>query len=434
MKEITTDQLRLEINRLGALVVETALFHPSGVRLHAAGEPLTLAHARFIHESGMMKLYLQEFGEDERTARRSLGVEMVLPGKVVPGDQLAEDIRTPAGDLVLGAQTTVDESMLERIRTAPILAVRIRHRKLATLRKEAEDYLAIHKESTAGLKEPVTRIRRIATPAAAPVRYQLIPRARVLVGLADDLMRTMIVNALTSEGHEVVERRTAAAAVDDAHQERPHILLLDLAEALPVLPRIRGEEGLRNVAVLVCAEADKSSQVQNALYAGANDWMPRPPSRDVLSDRVKGCQDILLRKVQMTPSLGGERRRHERQATKGECGLKDHAQTKPLPVSVGEIVDLSEGGLRIAYNTPRWPCPWAYSTHGVHPRHPFFAYAASNPMGQNLHIAFPGPGGSVIERAARIVHLSPEINDLEVMGLALPAVAETTKRPATRKF
>jgi CheY-like chemotaxis protein len=433
MKEITTDQLRLEINRLGALVVETALFHPSGVRLHSAGEPLTLDHARFIHESGMMKLYLLEFGEDERTARRSLGVEMVLPGKVVPGDQLAEDIRTPAGDLVLAAQTTIDESMLERLRKAPVLAVRIRHRKLETLRKEAEGYLAINKQSSAGFKEPVTRIMRIPTAAGAPVRYLLIPRARILVGMADDLMRTLIVNALTSEGHELVERRSAAAAVDDAHQERPHILLLDLAEALPVLARIRGGEGLRNVAVLVCAEPDKTSQIQNALFTGANDWIPRPPSRDILSDRIKGCQDILLRKVLMTPSLGGERRKHERQTTKGECGLKDHAQTKPLAVSVGEILDLSEGGLAITYNAPRWPCPWAYSTHGVHPRHPFFPYAASNPMGQDLHVAFPGPGGTPIERPARIVHLSSEINNAEVMGLAFPAAAEV-KRPATRKF
>jgi len=54
-------------------------------------------------------------------------------------------------------------------------------------------------------------------------------------------------------------------------------------------------------------------------------------------------------------------------------------------------------------------------------------------MGQNLHIAFPGPGGSIIERAARIVHLSPDVNDLEVMGLAFPAATDV-KRPATRKF
>jgi CheY-like chemotaxis protein len=434
MKELTTDQIRLEINRLGALVVETALFHPSGVKLHSAGQPLTLAHARFLHDSGIMKLYMLEFGEDERTARRSLGVEMVLAAKVVPGDELAEDIRTPAGDLVLGAGTTVEPSMLDRIRTASILAVRIRHRKLATLMKEAEGYLTINKEPTVGFKEPVTRIMRLASAAAAPVRYLLIPQARVLVGVADDLMRTLLLNALTSEGHETVERKSAALAVEDAHVVRPHILLLDLAEALPVLPRIRGAEGLRSLTVLVSAEANKTSEIQSALYEGANDWIPRPASRDLLSDRIKGCQDILLRKVEMTPSLGDERRRHPRQETKGECGLRDPAQTRLLAVSTGEIVDEGEGGLRLSYNVPRWPCPWAYSTHGVHPRHPFFPYAASNPMGRELRVVFPGPGGAAIERPARVVHLVPEVDDLEVMGLSFARPSDPPRPSTTRKF
>jgi DNA-binding response OmpR family regulator len=323
MKELKTDFIRSEINRLGSLVVETALFHPSGVKLHSAGQPLTLAHSRFLHESGIQKLYMLEFGEDERTARRSLGVEMVLPAKVVPGDKLAEDIRTPAGDLVLGAETVVDEPMLSKIRTASILAVRIRHRKLAILTKEAEGYLATNKESAAGIKESVTRIMRMVT--SAPVRYLLIPRARVLIGMSDDLMRTLLRNALISEGHDVLERDSPGAAVDDAHTERPHILLIDLAEGMPVLGRIRGSEGLRNVTVLICADADKTSLIQNALYAGGNDWMPRPPSRDLLSDRIKGCQDILLRRVDMTPSLGGERRKQPRSEVKGECGLKDPA-------------------------------------------------------------------------------------------------------------
>ena len=432
MKELTTDFIRTEINRLGSLVVETALFHPSGVKLHSAGQPLTLDHSRFLHESGMMKLYMLEFGEDERTARRSLGVEMVLPGKVVAGDKLAEDIRTPAGDLVLAAETVIDESMLQKIRTASILAVRIRHRKLAVLMQEAEGYLAIHKEATSAPKESVTRIMRMVT--SAPVRYLLIPRARVLIGMADDLMRTLLRNALISEGHDVLERKSAGAAVDDAHQERPHILLIDLAESLPVLGRIRGSEGLRNVAVLLCAEAEKTSQIQHALYSGANDWIPRPPSRDLLSDRIKGCQDILLRRVQMAPSLGGERRKHSRNGVKGECGLKDPYQSKPLPVTTGEIIDVSEGGLRIAYNVPRWPCPWAYSTHGVHPRHAFFQYAASNPMGQDLRIDCPGPSGTFVERPARIVHLAPGANDLEEMGLSFPGAPEPRRQTTIRRF
>lgn len=435
MKEISAGFLRLEINRLGALVVETGLYHPSGTKLHSAGEPITLAQARSLHESVMTKLFLLEFGEDERTARRSLGVEHVLAANVVAGDQLPEDIRTPGGELLLAAGTTLDEPMLDRIRSASVLAVPVRHRKLAALTKQAEEYLAKNPASGPGLKEAVTRVTRITSTASAAVRYLLIPRARVLVGIADDLLRTLIVNALVSEGHEPVERKSAAAAVHDAHAERPHIILLDLLEGLPLLAKLRGEEGVRNVAVMIVAEPDKGAQIHNALYSGANGWIPRPPSRDALNDNIKGCQDLLLRHVQLARSLKNERRKHLRQPAKMECSMKDPTGGKPPPVTTAEIVDTSEGGVRLAYNVPRGSLPWAYMPHGVHPRHPFYAYATSIPGGQELRVTFAGPRGVPVEKAARIAHIAPAVNNIEVLGLAFPPPAEN-RRPAstTREF
>jgi len=199
-----------------------------------------------------------------------------------------------------------------------------------------------------------------------------------------------------------------------------------------LLPRLRGEEGVRNTAVLVCGE-ERPALIQNALYSGANDWIPRPPSRDALNEKIKGCQDMLLRKVQLAPSLRSERRRSARQPAKAECSLRDALLSKPLPVATAEILDVSEGGVRLAYNVPRWSCPWAYSTHSVHPRHPYFAYARSNPEATDLQVLFPGPKGIPIERAARIAHLSPGLNNIEVIGLSFRESTEP-KKPATRKF
>jgi CheY-like chemotaxis protein len=434
MKEVTADFIRSEIARLGSVVIETGLYHPSGLKLHSAGEPLTLSQAKSLHESGIHKLHLLEFGEDERTAKKSLGIEHVLPAAAAAGDQLAEDIRKPNGELLLAAGTALDDATLEVIRSASILAVPIRHRKLAALTKQAEEYLAKHVEqTTAGFKEPVTRITRVMHATTAPARYLLIPRARVLVGIADDLLRTLIVNALTSEGHDPVERKSAGAAAEDVWQERPNILLLDLTESLALLPKLRGTEGPRNLAIIVCGDEERTAMIHNALYGGANDWVPRPPSRDVLNEKIKGCQDILLRRVQLAPSLRSERRRFPRQPVKAECSLRDALLTKPLPVTTGESVEISEGGIRLAYNVPKWPCPWAYTTHGVHPRHPFFAYAGANPGGQNLQVVCPGPKGVPIERLARVAHLLPGLNDIEVMGLNFPQAIEP-KKPTTRKF
>jgi DNA-binding NarL/FixJ family response regulator len=434
MKEVTADFIRLEINRLGSVVVETGLFHPSGVKLHSAGETLTLAHAKALHEAMFTKLYLLEFGEDERTARRSLGVEHVLPPNVELGMVLAEDIRTPAGELLIASGTEVNEPFRHLLQTAAaILAVPIRHRKLAELTQQAKAYQAMHAAPAPEPKPSTTRITRMVHTVTTPTRYLMMPRAKVLVGIADDLLRTMICNSLTSEGHEPVERKSAAAAVDDAANERPHIVLMDLTEALSQLARLRGSAGVRNMAVLVCGEEGQLSQIHNALYSGANDWVPRPPSRDVLSEKIKGCQDLLLRKVQLEPSLQSERRRSDRETTKVICSLRDPYLTNPLPVSTAETVDIGDGGLRLAYNVPRWPSPWAYTPHSVHPRHPLFAYARANPGATDLRVKFPSPRGATVERMARIAHLSPGLMNIEVMGLTFTDGTVPAK-PSARKF
>jgi CheY-like chemotaxis protein len=437
MKEISADFIRTEVNRLGALVVETGLYHPSGFKFHSAGDPIGLVEARTLHEVNITKLFLLEFGEDERNARKSLGVEMVLPSKVKVGDELADDIRTPGGELLVAAGTAIDESKLQYIQTASsILAVPLRHRNLPAMKKQAEEYLAKKSPANPGMRETATRITRIMHVSTIPVRYLLIPRARVLVGMADDLLRTLLMNALISEGHEPVERKSAGAAVEDVFDQRPHIILMDLAEAGPAIKRLRSMDGVKNVAVLVCAEDPKSSQLTNALHDGANDWVPRPPSRDVLNDKVKGCQDLLGRKVQLAPSLRSERRGAQRPAAKGDCDLKDPALGKPLPVFAGEIVDLTETGIRIAYNLPKWPCPWAYTVHGVHQRHPFHPYAASNLMPRELRVTFPGPKGPV-EKPARVVHISPQpFTNTEIMGLTFQLGAEMKIHRSTtvRKF
>jgi hypothetical protein len=436
MKEISGEFIRTEVNRLGVVVVETGILHPSGLKLHGAGDTLGLAEARALHEVNVTKLFLLEFGEDERKARKSLGVTMVLPSKVKPGDELADDIRTPAGDLLLAAGSKLDDAALQRLQRASILAVPLRHPNLAAMTKEAEAYLAKKAPSAGGMRETATRIARVMYIPTVTVRYLLIPRARVVVGIADDLLRTLLVNALTSEGHEAIERKTPGAAVEDYFEDRPHIYLIDLEGAPAAVKRLRSMDGVKNVAVLVCAEDPKSAQLTNALYEGANDWIPRPPSRDLVNEKIKGCQDLLGRRAQLAPSLRSERRRGPRPAAKGECELKDPELGRPLPVFVGEIIDQTENGVRIAYNLPKWPCPWAYTVHGVHPRHPFHAYAASNPMPRELRVSVPGPRGAV-EKSAWVVHIAPQpLNNTEVMGLTfqLGPVTPVQRSTTVRKF
>ena len=435
MKEITADFIRQEINRLGGVIVETALYHPSGIKLHSSGDVLTLTQAKQLHEAFVLKLHLLDVGEDEWSAKKKLAVEHVIPSRVEAGDQLADDLRSPSGGLLLPAGTTIDADALQKLQTAAVLAVPIRHRKAAALEKNARDYLALNPPAAPAPKESVTRIARAAHSETSAIRTLLIPQAKVLVSITDDLVRTLVINALTSEGHQVIDGRPVAEVLRYAEKERPHLVILNLDEAIRLLPVLREDGGLRRCGIFVYGDPAQAGALKTALMDGANDWLHRPPSRKLLSDKVTGYQALVGRKVGLPPTLRQERRRFPRQTAKVEISLKDPRPGKPLPVSTVELLDSGEGGIRADYNLPAWPYAWAYSVHGVHPRHFWYEFAKNNPLGRELIVRMPGPRGTPVEKAARVTHVAPA-EDLEIIGLCFAGVQDAAppKPAATRKF
>lgn len=435
MKEITADFIRQEINRLGGIVVETALYHASGVKLHTAGDFLTLTQAKQMHEAAVTKLFLLDVGEDEWVVRKKLGVVTLIPSRVEVGDQLVEDLRTPSGQILLAAGTVVDDAALERLRSAPVLAVPVRHRNIAALEKQAQDYLALNPATTAPVKESMTRIGRAPTAESAAIRYLLLPRAKILVAMSDDLLRTLILNALRSEGHEVIDGQPASDVLRFAEKERPHLILLGLEESIRLLPVLREDGGLRQTGIIVCGDLEQTALLNKALLGGANDSLPKPPSRSALNDRITGYQAMLGRKVGVPPTVRRERRRFPRQAAKGTVTFKDPQREKPLPIINAELMDIGDGGLRVDYNLPNWPVSWAYSVHGVHPKHFWYEYALNNPAGRALRVQIPNPRGGSVEKIVRVAHVMPA-DDLEILGLCFPDVRDpSAAKPAvTRKF
>src|SRR5581483_9895416 len=169
------------------------------------------------------ELILADFREDPR---KFLGVQQVPRHQVAPGDVLAEDVRNHRNDLILAAGAAVEADGLARLQDSPVLAVAIRHRQLPTMTQRAQAYLAELPAPSAG--ESGTRVTRVSVLSAAPVRYLLLPRAKVLVAIADDLLRIFLANALVSEGHEVAQRSNRVDFVRAVEEERPHLVILDL--------------------------------------------------------------------------------------------------------------------------------------------------------------------------------------------------------------
>jgi len=101
------------------------------------------------------------------------------------------------------------------------------------------------------------------------------------------ILRTMQVN-LKSRGYEVVLATTGAAALIEAAQRRPDLVLLDLGlPGMDGLDVIRGLRGWSEVPIIVLSARTQESQKVAALDLGANDYVTKPFGMDELMARVR---------------------------------------------------------------------------------------------------------------------------------------------------
>jgi len=103
--------------------------------------------------------------------------------------------------------------------------------------------------------------------------------ARILV--ADDaaFMRQMIREIIEAEGHEVIaEASDGIEAVDKFKSHRPELVTMDI-----VMPRSSGIDAVRGIlevdpaaCVVMCSALGQETLVNEALAAGAKDFIAKP--------------------------------------------------------------------------------------------------------------------------------------------------------------
>ncbi|MEZ4295311.1 MAG: response regulator [Polyangiaceae bacterium] len=104
---------------------------------------------------------------------------------------------------------------------------------------------------------------------------------RILVCEDQDAIRHMIGTLVTAAGHEVVEVRTGAEAVELCHRETFDVLLLDLMlpgalDGFDVCARIREDERSRTMPIFVISAMDEESARPRAMNAGATAFFSKP--------------------------------------------------------------------------------------------------------------------------------------------------------------
>lgn len=114
----------------------------------------------------------------------------------------------------------------------------------------------------------------------------------VLVAEDDDAIRKMIVHLLSdfAETH-AVEDGVKALAFLRAAARAPDLLVTDVMmphmDGLTLLSRIKQDEDLKRMPVIVLTAKDRPMDVVSGINAGARHYLTKPFNRDELLDKVK---------------------------------------------------------------------------------------------------------------------------------------------------
>jgi DNA-binding response OmpR family regulator len=113
---------------------------------------------------------------------------------------------------------------------------------------------------------------------------------RVLVVEDDLAIQLLITETLRTRGYETATASDGPSALPAARQFQPDLVLLDIGlpgfDGFEVLERLKADEGLRDVPVIMVTAWGEPDVMSRALDAGALDYVRKPFDLEDLLERV----------------------------------------------------------------------------------------------------------------------------------------------------
>ena len=117
----------------------------------------------------------------------------------------------------------------------------------------------------------------------------------VLVADDDDDILLLVTMRLQRDGFIVIAARNGEEALALAQQQRPDVAVLDVGmpglDGLEVLQRIRADDELKGMRVLLLTAKAQESDVRRGYDTGADAYVRKPFSPAELSARVRALVD-----------------------------------------------------------------------------------------------------------------------------------------------
>jgi adenylate cyclase len=129
----------------------------------------------------------------------------------------------------------------------------------------------------------------------APDPSQEHPRetGRILVVDDNASNRGLLLRRLEREGHQALEAKSGQQALQLLKAEEVDLILLDLMmpdmNGLQVLERLKGNERLRDIPVIMISGLRETGSVIRCIEAGAEDYLSKPFDQVLLRARINAC-------------------------------------------------------------------------------------------------------------------------------------------------
>ena len=115
----------------------------------------------------------------------------------------------------------------------------------------------------------------------------------ILVIDDEEANRVLLARRLVRQGYSLLFAETGEAGLATAAREPVDVILLDVwlpgLSGYGVLARLKSDEALREIPVLIITAVDDAQSVTRCLALGADDYLAKPYDPAVLGARVRAC-------------------------------------------------------------------------------------------------------------------------------------------------
>jgi two-component system, OmpR family, alkaline phosphatase synthesis response regulator PhoP len=198
------------------------------------------------------------------------------------------------------------------------------------------------------------------TAQSGPTAKACVMKRSVLIVEDEEDIRELLSYTLIREGYQVATVASGEEALAVAEAKTPDLVLLDLMlpglDGLTVCRKLRANPKTAGVAIIMLTAKGEENDIVAGLNMGANDYITKPFSRNVLQARIRA----VLRNM-------GLRSKEDAQED-ADAGIKIHNlaihQGRHSVTVDGQPIELSATEFRLLYVLARRP-GWVYTREQI---------------------------------------------------------------------